>query len=157
MAEFPPGEWGTYGQWASALITGAAFSATFYVIRRDAKVRRFAQARKVGFYYQAMRPEDRETDYSHPYRLFLRNLSDEPLYDVNFRIYKDDTYLAQYELRPVLLPGDELTTTYDGQPKLKEVAANFRDNSGVEWMRTLDGRHKEINNRRAPNSSQKMI
>lgn len=151
--DFNPDTWGTVADWVGGLGTTAAFLATALVISRDAKVRRFAQARMVGFYYQALRPEDRETDYAHPYALYLKNLSDEPLYDVNFRIYKDGKYLAQYELRPVLLPGEVLKTTYDGQPKLKEVAANFRDNSGVDWMRTLDGRHREIRNRRLPNSS----
>lgn len=129
MAEFPPGEWGTYGQWASALVTGSAFFATFYVIRRDAKVRRYAQARKVVFYSEELRP-------ARGYQYTVRNLSDEPIYGVV--LYKEHPNTI-FSLDKVLLPGKDtppFVTKGDNSPPLRLA---FRDNGGWNWNRDTLG------------------
>jgi hypothetical protein len=45
-----PKVWGTVAQWVGSLGTTSAFFATFYVILKDAKVRRQAQASHVAYY-----------------------------------------------------------------------------------------------------------
>jgi hypothetical protein len=57
--------WGTVGQWVGGIGTTLAFTATFYVIRRDAKVRRYAQARKIIFYNDMVPSGKRPTDAGH--------------------------------------------------------------------------------------------
>lgn len=142
MAEFPPGEWGTYGQWASAIITGLAFGATFYVILRDAKVRKIAQARKVLYVSveKLVANDDEVTGHTNMRmspRYVLRNLSDEPLYRAFF--YAHDGLKAGKALdsRAVILPGEEFMYDFDiDEPPL----ACFRDNSDVGWIRNIKGK-----------------
>lgn len=82
---FDPKVWGTVGQWASAIGTTSAFSATFYVIRRDARSRREAQARKVSMEV-LFRPHDGQLIVNEGTRgaltLTVHNLSDEAIFDV---------------------------------------------------------------------------
>ncbi|MDP9906070.1 hypothetical protein [Arthrobacter bambusae] len=54
--DLSPSVWGTVDQWASAVFAGSAFFATFYVIRRDAKLRRMSQARRVVYYFSYFIP-----------------------------------------------------------------------------------------------------
>jgi hypothetical protein len=48
--DFNPDTWGTVADWVGGTGTTLAFLATAYVVWRDAKVRREAQARKVAYY-----------------------------------------------------------------------------------------------------------
>jgi hypothetical protein len=144
MAEFPPGEWGTFGQWASALITGAAFTATFYVIRRDAKVRRFAQARKSAFFIKEVPLPPIRRDGPLPHNLFFKNLSDEPLYEVTFYRLEHRRRVSILGECPALLPEGTCKSAHTGTPTVRDTHVEFRDNSGITWVRRLDGRHYEI-------------
>ncbi|BCW66746.1 hypothetical protein NicSoilB4_15090 [Arthrobacter sp. NicSoilB4] len=51
--DFNPDTWGTFGQWASAGLTGLAFLTTAFVVARDTKVRKQSQARKVALMHRS--------------------------------------------------------------------------------------------------------
>lgn len=133
---FEPAEWGTFGQWASALGTTAAFSATFYVIRRDSKVRRYSQARKVA-YYRVDLGKDRGGIWSHT----VENLSDEPIYDVELHLVVRGRSRKSLVKAEILTPKDKLPPLLD---HADAIDAQFRDNSGRLWRRTVDGKLHEI-------------
>lgn len=139
LADFPPGEWGTFGQWASALITGAAFSATFYVIRRDAKYRRHEQANKVIYFERiGISLRNDETEYVYT----VKNMSDHPIYDVSFYYHK--TVKPGPPLQAParwVEPGKE---AYYGRLSVADDEKNhprvsFTDHSGQMWNRTYYG------------------
>jgi hypothetical protein len=85
---FDPSIWGTVADWVDGIGTSLAFVATFVVILRDARVRRYTQSRKVGYVVETTKPmplpgsghEDIALDEQT--RFVVKNLSDEPLYDV---------------------------------------------------------------------------
>ncbi|MET3812438.1 hypothetical protein [Arthrobacter sp. UYEF3] len=125
---YDPATWGTYGQWASAAITGAAFFATFYVIRRDAKLRRTSQARRIVYYFSYFIPgEPMEDRWFH-----IRNNSDESIYDVFF--YLHDGRKIEQGARQVMHPGEETK-----HRSLEVPRVSFRDGARVRWLRTIDG------------------
>jgi hypothetical protein len=150
--------WGTVGQWVGAIGTTSAFIATFYVIRRDANIRRKSQARKVALYAQSGSIDGNTT-------ITVSNLSDEPIYDIWLpyadvidaeivdevidRVIPEPEKIAEppvaaLESRPsdVLLPG---ASTSEIIPRRSDeieglVVVTFRDNSGSRWQKSLDGR-----------------
>lgn len=150
MADFPPGEWGTYGQWASAFGTTAAFTATFYVIRRDARVRQVSQARKVTFYTEREEPEKRDVKLweampkkpRHTFFATVKNLSDEPIYDVGIYVCRRGKKVDILASDDVLLPTSTLKRDSMGW-FYGSLDARFRDNSGRTWDRTWDGKLRE--------------
>lgn len=139
LADFPPGEWGTYGQWASALITGAAFSATFYVIRRDAKYRRHEQANKVIYFERiGISPHNDKIEYVYT----VKNMSDHPIYDVSFYYHK-----ATKSGPPLKAPARWVNAGEEAYYQRVGVAEDeqnhprvaFTDHSGQKWNRTYYG------------------
>lgn len=125
---FDPDTWGTVGQWASALFAGSAFFATFYVIRRDAALRRTSQAPRVVYYFSYFIPgEPMEDRWFH-----IRNNSDESIYDVFF--YDHGGRQISQGARQVLHPGEE--TKYRS---LDVPPISFRDGARVRWLRTIEG------------------
>ncbi|WP_209743556.1 hypothetical protein [Arthrobacter sp. PvP023] len=126
--EFDPSSWGTVGQWASAVFAGSAFFATFYVIRRDSKLRRTSQARRIVYYFSYFIPgEPMEDRWFH-----IRNNSDESVYDVFF--YHHGGRQIEAGARQVLHPGEE--TTYRS---LEVPRISFRDGARVPWLRNIEG------------------
>jgi hypothetical protein len=138
-----PATWGTVGQWVGGIGTILAFTATFYVIRRDAEVRRYTQARKIIFYYDWVPSEKKPTEggQGHQRDHIVRNLSDEPIYSVMFF---DVTTGEILKWSPILLP-DEPAITY--REELDEghiICLRFNDNSGKEWDHGGNGRVTEL-------------
>ncbi|NHC12568.1 hypothetical protein [Motilibacter deserti] len=143
---FDAQNWGTLGQWVSATGTSLAFFATFYVIRRDAKVRRREQARKVAFYTErrARLPEQVEGKHRTWTYYVVANLSDEPIYDVVFWLAKGRSVLDSWGVRAdVLLPGGKEEAIGDHHYAFDKVLL-FRDNSGKTWVRTITGELREL-------------
>ncbi len=139
--------WGTVGQWVSAVGTSLAFSATFYVIRRDGRVRRQDQARKVAFYVQAVdrAPDEVQGKHRNWYNVTIKNLSDEPLYDVSH--YLVDRKAKAVDVltgTAVLLPDESFTRRSPYSTAAWGTAAFFRDNSGRIWRREIGGRLTEV-------------
>lgn len=138
---FNPSIWGTVGQWASAVITGSAFFATFYVIRRDAKVRRYAQARQVAYYTKENKRSiyeyDQEEEVSHDFMVI--NLSPEPIYDI-MQLSDSKGSVGLLEFRPVLLPGHEHVFQGADYTRVGPPILSFRDNSGTVWARSIAGK-----------------
>jgi hypothetical protein len=120
------------------------FLATFYVIRKDAKVRRYQQARKIALFVE--RTEVAGPDGRPQLRsvVRLRNMSDEPIYDATFFL-KDKRKRIDFLITPhVILPQDQ--TTYDSGERWisdNNLDVWFRDNTGKWWDRTLRGTLKE--------------
>lgn len=141
LMDFNPDTWGTIGQWASALITGSAFFATFYVIRRDAAVRRYAQARKVAYYVKVIEPSKYEpVGTIADLEYIVRNISDEPIYGLAYFYHPGRRVVRGQE---VVLPGEEVIYRRQGAEDIgREVGTPriwFRDNSGHFWNRSIDG------------------
>ncbi|WP_458112268.1 hypothetical protein M1D88_18790 [Arthrobacter sp. R1-13] len=125
--ELDPSTWGTAGQWASAVFAGSAF-ATFYVIRRDAKLRRTSHARRIAYYSRYFLPDELMDD-----RWFhIRNNSDESVYDVFF--YDHGGRQIEQGARQVLHPGEETKYRSMEAPRI-----SFRDGAQVRWLRNIDG------------------
>jgi hypothetical protein len=133
--------WGTYGQWVSAIGTTLAFSATFFVIRRDAKVRRYAQARKVALYVERTDREPHEVEGKHKawYTVHLKNLSDEPIYDAMFFMRQNGRRGDNLGGESVIMPGAERLYRSGYSISEGSLDAWFRDNSGKWWDRDLRG------------------
>ncbi|MDQ0672960.1 hypothetical protein QFZ36_000521 [Pseudarthrobacter siccitolerans] len=132
MMDFNPDTWGTVGQWASAVITGSAFFATFYVIRRDARVRLLAQARKVAYYRS-----QRGRFWNHT----VHNLSDEPIFDVQLHVVVKGRSRELIAEKEILIPQEKLSPT---EWFADSIDAEFRDNSGHWWRRTVNGKLHEV-------------
>jgi hypothetical protein len=143
---FTSAVWGTVGQWVSAVGTTLAFTATFYVIRRDAKVRRRSQARKVALYMERLprAPEEVEGKHKTWYDLTVQNLSDEPIYDVRFHMVSGKRLIDTLGGGNVLLPGGTRAHR-QGYSSIVfgGVDLLFRDNSGYHWRRNVQGHLKE--------------
>lgn len=140
---FQPHVWGTVGQWASAIGTLSAFSATFYVIKRDAKVRRRSQAQKVALYIETVdrQPDEVDGKYDTWYDLTVKNLSEEPIYDVAFWMINDRGQLLDgLGSETVLLP-DQTYVQRSGYSNVAfgSVDVLFRDNGGRHWRRNVEG------------------
>ena len=148
--------WGTPAQWASAVGTTLAFTATFYVIRRDAKIRRRTQMSKVALYLveTPREPADIDGKRKNWYYVTVKNFSDEPIYNVTF-------YMYHWGLsRPLIIDGVKTlwpdsvllggqsdfyrSESSDGTYEGYEILVQFRDNSGRWWQRTLNGRAIEL-------------
>ncbi|MCZ9880539.1 hypothetical protein [Arthrobacter sp. B2a2-09] len=142
--DFNPSIWGTVGQWASAVITGSAFFATFYVIRRDAAVRRFSQARKVAYYVKPVKVSVYEPPGTVPNAEYIiKNMSDEPIYGVTYYYNHGPKRGRVLGSEEVVIPGEEVIfTTEASEDVLRENGYPFvwfRDNSGHFWNRSIDG------------------
>jgi hypothetical protein len=145
--QFAPHVWGTVGQWVSAVGTVSAFTATFYVIRRDASVRREAQASKVAVYRERAEMINPPNDRSR-YRVVIHNVSDQPLYDVVLWLVRDGKLVDSVTRDDVVMP-DETTSYLAGDETVFEVTdATFRDNSGRVWRRDIEGRLTSIDPRK---------
>jgi hypothetical protein len=146
--DFNPDTSGTVADWVGGTGTTLAFLATAYVVRRDAKVRREAQARKVAYY---LREVDRAPDeivgkYTKWWIHEIHNLSDEPIYrvkphEVNQRGVRIPIVRR---FREVLLPGQSFTIQEAFYPSPGRREIQFLDNSGRPWIRTLKGDLKEF-------------
>jgi hypothetical protein len=140
--EFHPSVWGTIGQWVSAIGTTSAFFATFYVIRRDAKERRRSQAQKTSLYVIAREraPEEIQGKHKTWYDLTVKNLSEEPIYDVYFMMTEGKHLIDSIGHKEIILPGE----TFEKRNHYSNVASGgvdviFRDNSGHNWRRNVKG------------------
>jgi hypothetical protein len=145
---FRPSVWGTVGQWVSAIGTSLAFAATFYVIRHDARERRRSQARKVSLYVVKRKRAAEEVDGKHKrwYDLTVRNLSEEPIYDVVFWIVSGKRLVDNLNSTEVVLPDDVFDRRLPGAGyNYGGVDVIFRDNSGHTWRRNVRGTLTERN------------
>ena len=145
---FPPHVWGTVGQWVSAIGTSSAFLATFYVIRRDANERRRSQAKKVAvFVVRTPRaPDEIKGKHRTWYDVTVKNLSEEPIYDVKFVLVDDGGHLVDgvgsYD---VLLPDEsEMHRSPYSTVLYGVVDVVFRDNGGHIWRRSVQGHLTEL-------------
>lgn len=139
--DFNPDTWGTVADWVGGLGTTAAFLITGFVVYRDAKLRRSAQARQVAYYVR--RPKDylfdrlSGRDVQEDY--FVSNMSPEPIYDVIWYYKSDENSLGLLDHKGVLLPSQEhpfpeIEHSLDEPPLIC-----FRDNSGNLWIRSVAG------------------
>lgn len=137
--DFNPNTWGTVADWVGGLGTTAAFLITAFVVYRDAKVRRGAQAMQVA--YIVRKPEDfldamlQGKDISVDY--ILSNMSPEPIYDVIQFNLSDGLELIAYA--DVLLPGKHIELAKDQFDRIDPPLIGFRDNSGNRWIRSTSG------------------
>lgn len=143
--QYDPAVWGTVGQWASAIGTTLAFLATFYVIRRDARIRKRQQAAKVAFFQvdRPREPEEVDGKWDRWYVGTVSNLSDEPIYDVYLMMVKRGRrrqWVDSLLSREILLPGEAAERSSEYSNSFREVDAVFRDNAGYHWQRTISGR-----------------
>src|SRR5262249_39073870 len=125
------------------------FVLTLYVIRRDAKVRRRRQSRKVA-YYEAVsdrEPDEIEGKYRRWYDATVKNLSDEPIYDARlFMVSQGRRRLIDgLSHVDVLLPGESFYYRSSYSFSFRFVDAVLRDNSGFHWRRRLDRKLEEHN------------
>jgi hypothetical protein len=147
---FDPSVWGTVGDWVTALGTTSAFLATFYVIRRDAEERRKSQAKKTSLYVvtRDRLPEEMEGKHKRWYDLTFKNLSEEPIYDVDFMMTDGKRLIDTLGGEEIVLP-DGIVEHRSGYSDVTfgSVDVIFRDNSGNNWRRNVKGiltEHKEI-------------
>ena len=145
---YDPTTWGTIGQWAAAAGTTLVFLTTLYVIRRDAKVRRRSQSRKVVYYETESKREQDQIEGNHRYwyNATVKNLSDEPIYDIRLIIVSKEgrrRLIDGLSSAELLLP-EESFSFRSGRPfAFRFVDAFFRDNSGFYWRRRIDGKLEE--------------
>ncbi|WP_427117019.1 hypothetical protein [Pseudarthrobacter scleromae] len=145
-----PDTWGTVAEWVGGLGTTAAFLAAVVVIAKDAKVRKLAQARKVAYVTEKLTVYDHVRGATHVRQVpkyVLKNLSDEPIYDVSFHADAGITAGQGPAIgeQDVVLPGEDFATKIElDEPPL----AHFRDNSNVAWMRNIKGKVRPLSNRR---------
>ena len=140
--------WGTWAQWASAAGSTAAFGATFYVIRRDAKVRRHAQARKVAFYVARVHRPGADIaggETPRAYHYTVENFSDEPIYMAHMYVTKYGKRNHPIAMIDMLLPGqkDHYESTTAALTTALTVDITFRDNSGRWWDRRYTGQLRQ--------------
>jgi hypothetical protein len=143
---FDPSIWGTVADWVGGIGTSLAFVATFVVILRDARVRRYTQSRKVVYVVETTKPiplpgsghEDIALDEQT--RFVVKNLSDEPVYDVLHYLHSSRNHRRELlALKTVLLPGEETAYESDKYSVSEGPRVTFRDNSGWFWNRSIDG------------------
>lgn len=157
--DFNPDTWGNVAEWVGSVGTTLAFVATFIVIRRDADVRRRAQARKVVFVYDHVNAKPILLDKSKlkgpqtifelefdqkERRLAVMNLSDEPIYDVYFRGRRQSASFIKG--KNILLPNDKFEVVLPAHHPIPVV--HFRDNSGQGWTRAERGMVSPIHSHR---------
>jgi hypothetical protein len=120
---YDPALWGTVAQWASGVGSTAAFWATFYIIRRDAKIRRRTQVRKVLFYHRV--------DSEGRHEVVLENSSDEAIHHiVAYGNCIEDTSVS------FLAPANEVAIIVQDWPKFRREGTahcTFIDNSDIRW------------------------
>lgn len=147
-------QWGTVGQWLGSVGTTCAFLATFYVIRRDAKIRRRTQAAKVAFYHvtpdgRTILREGEEASFSTDWPEYvLLNLSDEPIYGIQLTNSSPDGRVIERDTYPLLLPGEDIRNRRGWSRNNIPTRAAFTDNSGRRWYKYPDGRLAEATPRR---------
>lgn len=147
--DFNPDTWGTVADWVGGLGTTAAFLITAFVVYRDAKVRRLAQARNVVYTLESLNLVEvalkgRPADPIKNQRYTLTNLSDEPNYHVFLMIGGYDGDIAG--TKDVVLPCDDYSV--DLEYEVKAPTALFKDNSQIAWVRTISGKVHSYNPRR---------
>jgi uncharacterized protein YcfL len=144
--DFNPDTWGTVADWVGGLGTTAAFLITAFVVYRDAKVRKLAQARKIVYVSEETEYVSLVTasfhNYStgpvpHLHRYTLKNLSDEPIYRVFFYAHDGLRKGQALDAKEVVLPGAEFS--YEAEANEAPLAC-FRDNSDVGWVRNIKGK-----------------
>lgn len=155
---FTTSTWGTIGQWASVTLALCALTSTLYIIRRDAKLRRRTQARKVAFYVVTSDRLAREVEgkQKHWYDLIVENLSDEPVYSVQYVMARGPRILDGLTTHPVLMPKAQVSWRRGTYPRPLDwknrrrysgpshtVDVLFRDNGGTHWRRDLEGNLRE--------------
>lgn len=140
--ELHPSVWGTVGQWVSAIGTTSAFLATFYVIRRDAGERRQSQARKTSLYVvtRERAPSEVQGKYRTWYDLTIKNLSEEPIYDVTFVMTEGKRLIDGVGHKDIVLPDETVEKrNHYSNVVFGGVDVVFRDNSGHWWRRNVRG------------------
>ncbi|MEV7572632.1 hypothetical protein AB0P28_05955 [Pseudarthrobacter sp. NPDC089323] len=145
--DFNPDTWGTVADWVGGLGTTAAFLVTGFVVYRDAKERRSAQARQVAYFlrrptnfiYKSLKGEEVRVEF------FVSNMSPEPIYDV-VHYHHLDTALGILDYKDVILPQETHALANQGYipPEVVELKGSppllrFRDNSGHVWIRSVSG------------------
>lgn len=143
--EFNPDTWGTVADWVGGLGTTAAFIAAVVVIAKDAKVRKIAQARKV-VYVAENKTVYRTTDAigntppEEVTHYILKNLSDEPIYGVQFHGHRHGALRVNqvFAKTRVILPQESFS--YEAELDQQAPLVAFRDNSGEPWIRTEGGK-----------------
>jgi hypothetical protein len=143
--------YGSVGQWVGAVGTTAAFGATFYVILRDANLRRKSQARKVAFYIERTYRNGESAAQGHnptSYDYTVHNQSDEPIYSATIYVERPGFTLYDAALGSIdwLLPDKKDHVSLKVLPhEVRGVAFTiFRDNSGDWWRRDTEGRLKHL-------------
>jgi hypothetical protein len=134
---------GTIPQWLSAIGTTLAFTATFYVIQRDARIRRRSQARRVSFYDEVLeRGRNKDGSKFTKSKVCVENLSDETIYDVALHVirYNDPGQRQGYER--VLIPKSQVSLELWARAPNYDLV--FRDASGIRWHRTYDGQLRQL-------------
>lgn len=147
--DFNPDTWGTVAEWVGSIGTTLAFLATFIVIRRDAKVRRIAQARRIVYTVETLNLMQLTIKGHEPPALMdksysLTNLSDEPIYDVFFLIDGANGQIPAS--KDVVLPGEVFSAEVETGVKAPIVL--FRDNSETAWIRNVNGKIHTYNPKR---------
>lgn len=128
-----PDTWGTVADWVGELGTTAAFLAAVVVIAKDAKVRKSAQARKVAYVTEKLTVYGDLQGMTHVRQVpkyVIKNLSDEPIYDVSFHAHAGISAVQGPAIgeQDVVLPGEDFATNSElSEPPL----AYFRDNPNV--------------------------
>jgi hypothetical protein len=95
--------WGTVWQTFGAIGTTSAFWAGVYVIRRDANLRRREQARKIAFHS----PRTPDGGFLEGVgSTAVKNLSDEPISELHFVVFRDTGESIATRYHGDLLPGE---------------------------------------------------
>jgi hypothetical protein len=138
--------WGTIPAWVSAIGSTLAFFSAVYVIRRDARIRRFAQARKINLYATKVTKhpstDTQRKHYSAEY--VVENRSDETVYDVTLWCMSRSG-LSRDVLTGsrMLLPDDKISREWLHRDN--QIELDFRDNLGQTWARSYNGQLRELN------------
>jgi hypothetical protein len=138
--DFNPSIWGTYGQWVSSTLTTLAFLTTAFVVFRDTKDRREAQARQVACFVKKIKRSMYEDDQSPLVEYRVSNLSQEPIYDVTLLSHEaTGKSIGILQFQDVVLPGKTHEFEVEDYSRIDPPLLSFRDNSGKVWARSVAG------------------
>lgn len=136
--DFNPNTWGSVADWVGGVGTTAAFAAAVFVIGKDARVRKTAQAQQVAYFlhrpkgFSYITHDEGDADY------FVTNMSPEPIYDV-VQYYRTENSLGILHYKDVLLPQQEFEFPQADYTRIAPPLICFRDNSGNIWIRSVSG------------------
>lgn len=117
---------------------------------RERRVRHEAQARRIAIWRQ---DEARWSPELPATQAVVGNYSDEPIFNVSTRIVHADDSESWPRPWHRILPGQQVFLFHDDRVieegeswrlEIQDASVRFRDMSGQEWIRYLDGRLDEI-------------